>query len=223
MALVDLVVHDQIAGFKSSAKLARAQSGAVKLDGEGRHEPNEPITAARCGAPRGCALQIVARRGFASASGPGLSASPRSEAGSPEAGSRLAASHGPQPQSPQAWRRLDADLQSRHAWIRRHVHRRPSAPHPTGYQWGVSGPDHGVDLGEIQETLEQVAIEALDARMRASRSMMRSAISIPRLVEFHAAMRDALLVEIPTRAPLGLPRLVARRSSARCPSEAPQG
>jgi tyrosyl-tRNA synthetase len=58
MALVDLVVHDQIGGFKSKRDAReRIKSGAVKLDGEVVTEPNEPITAARCG-PEGLRLQI---------------------------------------------------------------------------------------------------------------------------------------------------------------------
>jgi hypothetical protein len=58
--------------------------------------------------------------------------------------------------------------------------------------------DHGVDLGEIQDDLEQVAIEALDARMRGV--SLDDAVRdprFPRLVEFHDGLRDALLVEIP--------------------------
>jgi hypothetical protein len=56
----------------------------------------------------------------------------------------------------------------------------------------------GVDLGEIQDELEQVAIEALDARMRGV--SLDDAVHDPRfahLVEFHEGLRDALLVEIP--------------------------
>jgi tyrosyl-tRNA synthetase len=56
--LVDLVVHDLIAGFKSKRDAReRIKSGAVKLDGEVVSEPNELITAARCGSD-GLRLQI---------------------------------------------------------------------------------------------------------------------------------------------------------------------
>jgi tyrosyl-tRNA synthetase len=58
MALIDLVVHEQIGGFKSKRDAReRIKSGAVKLDGEVVTEPNELITAARCGA-EGLRLQI---------------------------------------------------------------------------------------------------------------------------------------------------------------------
>jgi hypothetical protein len=59
-------------------------------------------------------------------------------------------------------------------------------------------PDAGVDLGELEDDLEQVAIEALDARMRGV--SLDDAVHDPRfahLVEFHEGLRDALLVEIP--------------------------
>jgi hypothetical protein len=67
-------------------------------------------------------------------------------------------------------------------------------PHPAGLSTGATG----VDLGEIQDELEQVAIEALDARMRGI--ALDDAVRDPRfphLVEFHEGLRDALLVEIP--------------------------
>jgi tyrosyl-tRNA synthetase len=58
MPLVDLVVHDLIGAFKSKRDAReRIKSGAVKLDGEVVTEPNELITAARCG-PEGLRLQI---------------------------------------------------------------------------------------------------------------------------------------------------------------------
>jgi hypothetical protein len=59
-------------------------------------------------------------------------------------------------------------------------------------------PAAGVDLGELEDDLEQVAIEALDARMRGV--SLDDAVHDPRfahLVEFHEGLRDALLVEIP--------------------------
>jgi hypothetical protein len=59
-------------------------------------------------------------------------------------------------------------------------------------------PTAGVDLGELEDDLEQVAIEALDARMRGV--SLDDAVHDPRfahLVEFHEGLRDALLVEIP--------------------------
>lgn len=74
-------------------------------------------------------------------------------------------------------------------------------PHPSGLSTGfTSGASEGggVDLGEIQDELEQVAIEALDARMRGV--SLDDAVRDPRfphLVEFHEGLRDALLVEIP--------------------------
>lgn len=55
-----------------------------------------------------------------------------------------------------------------------------------------------VELGEFREELEQVAIEALDARMRGL--PLGEAVHddrFPNLVEFHRDLRDALLVEIP--------------------------
>lgn len=54
------------------------------------------------------------------------------------------------------------------------------------------------DLGELRQELEQVAIEALDARMRGID--LASAVSDPRfalLSGFHRDLRDALLMEIP--------------------------
>jgi hypothetical protein len=74
-------------------------------------------------------------------------------------------------------------------------------PHPAGLSDLASGASvggAGVDLGEIQDELEQVAIEALDARMRGV--ALDDAVRDPRfphLVEFHEGLRDALLVEIP--------------------------
>ncbi|PRP93038.1 hypothetical protein ENSA5_45990 [Enhygromyxa salina] len=56
----------------------------------------------------------------------------------------------------------------------------------------------GVDLAELKDELEQVAIEALDARMRGV--SLDAAVHderFPQLVEFHEGLRDALLVEIP--------------------------
>ncbi len=54
------------------------------------------------------------------------------------------------------------------------------------------------DLGELRHELEQVAMEALDARMRGID--LASAVSDPRfglLSGFHRDLRDALLLEIP--------------------------
>jgi hypothetical protein len=59
-------------------------------------------------------------------------------------------------------------------------------------------PGAGVDLPELRDELEQVAIEALDARMRGVTP--DAAVydeRFPHLVEFHTGLRDALLVEIP--------------------------
>jgi hypothetical protein len=59
-------------------------------------------------------------------------------------------------------------------------------------------PGSGVDLPQLRDELEQVAIEALDARMRGVRPDV--AVRDPRfpnLVAFHTGLRDALLVEIP--------------------------
>ena len=48
ISLLDLVVHDQIGGFKSKRDAReRIKDGAVKLDGEIVTDPNEMITAAR--------------------------------------------------------------------------------------------------------------------------------------------------------------------------------
>lgn len=55
-----------------------------------------------------------------------------------------------------------------------------------------------MDLGELRDELEQVAIESLDARMRGM--TLDDAVHDPRfahLVAFHDGLRDALLVEIP--------------------------
>ena len=61
-----------------------------------------------------------------------------------------------------------------------------------------AGPGIGVDLAELQDELEQVAIEALDARMRGV-NLGRAVHDerFPHLIEFHEGLRDALLVEIP--------------------------
>ena len=56
----------------------------------------------------------------------------------------------------------------------------------------------GVDLGELQDELEQVAIEALDARMRGvSIDVAVHDERFPHLMSFHEDLRDALLLEIP--------------------------
>jgi hypothetical protein len=59
-------------------------------------------------------------------------------------------------------------------------------------------PGSGVDLLELRDELEQVAIEALDARMRGVRpdAAVRDE-RFPNLVAFHTGLRDALLLEIP--------------------------
>ncbi|MCA9699059.1 MAG: hypothetical protein KC431_16170 [Myxococcales bacterium] len=56
----------------------------------------------------------------------------------------------------------------------------------------------GFDLGELREDLEQVAIEALDARMRGF-GLAEAVVDphFPNLVEFHRGLRDAMLLEIP--------------------------
>ncbi|NVB39739.1 hypothetical protein G6O69_17985 [Pseudenhygromyxa sp. WMMC2535] len=56
----------------------------------------------------------------------------------------------------------------------------------------------GVDLAELRDDLEQVALEALDARMRGI--SLAEAVTDERfanLVAFHSGLRDALLLEIP--------------------------
>jgi hypothetical protein len=63
----------------------------------------------------------------------------------------------------------------------------------------TSGTDPGSgDPLELRDELEQVAIEALDARMRGVRpdAAVRDD-RFPNLVAFHTGLRDALLVEIP--------------------------
>lgn len=58
ISLLDLVVHEQIGGFKSKRDAReRIKSGAVKLDGEPVTEPGETIDVARC-PPEGLRLQI---------------------------------------------------------------------------------------------------------------------------------------------------------------------
>ena len=60
------------------------------------------------------------------------------------------------------------------------------------------GAGAGVDLSQLKDELEQVAIEALDARMRGVN--LDAAVHdqrFPHLIEFHEGLRDALLVEIP--------------------------
>lgn len=57
-----------------------------------------------------------------------------------------------------------------------------------------------IDLSQLREELEQVAIEALDARMRGLN--LPSAVHdpddrFPNLRDFHRGLRDALLLEIP--------------------------
>ncbi|NVB39738.1 tyrosine--tRNA ligase [Pseudenhygromyxa sp. WMMC2535] len=60
--LLDLVVHDQVVGFKSKREAReRIKSGAVKLDGEVVTEAMENIDAARCGG-EGLRLQIGRKR-----------------------------------------------------------------------------------------------------------------------------------------------------------------
>jgi hypothetical protein len=56
----------------------------------------------------------------------------------------------------------------------------------------------GIDIAELRDELEQVAIEALDARMRGV--TLDDAVAdarFPHLVAFHDGLRDALLIEIP--------------------------
>ncbi|MFV8755053.1 tyrosine--tRNA ligase [Nannocystaceae bacterium ST9] len=58
ISLLDLVVHDQIGGFKSKRDAReRIKSGAVKLDGEPATDPAEAIDPGRCG-PEGLRLQV---------------------------------------------------------------------------------------------------------------------------------------------------------------------
>lgn len=61
------------------------------------------------------------------------------------------------------------------------------------------GSETGVDLHELQDELEQVAIEALDARMRGVSIdvAVHDEHHFPSLAAFHEDLRDALLVEIP--------------------------
>ncbi|GEM_PF-1376404 len=57
-----------------------------------------------------------------------------------------------------------------------------------------------IDLSELREDLEQVAMEALDARMRGIdlvRAVRDPDGHFPNLTAFHSGLRDALLVEIP--------------------------
>src|SRR5690349_12111780 len=56
----------------------------------------------------------------------------------------------------------------------------------------------GIDLGELKDELEHVAIEALDARMRgvALDEAVHDA-RLAHLVAFHEGLRDAVLIEIP--------------------------
>jgi tyrosyl-tRNA synthetase len=64
LRLLDLVVHEQIAGFKSKRNAReRIKSGAVKLDAEPATDANEVITAARCGED-GLRLQIGRKKRF---------------------------------------------------------------------------------------------------------------------------------------------------------------
>ena len=63
---------------------------------------------------------------------------------------------------------------------------------------GETDPGSEVDLPELRDELEQVAIEALDARMRGvSPAMAVYDERFPNLVTFHTGLRDALLLEIP--------------------------
>ena len=62
LKLIDLVVHDQVKGFKSKREAReRIKSGAVKLDGEVVTDANELITPERCGA-EGVRVQIGRKR-----------------------------------------------------------------------------------------------------------------------------------------------------------------
>jgi tyrosyl-tRNA synthetase len=62
LTLLDLVVHDAVKGFKSKRDAReRIKSGAVRIDGEPASEPNEAITAERCGA-EGLRVQIGRKR-----------------------------------------------------------------------------------------------------------------------------------------------------------------
>lgn len=74
----------------------------------------------------------------------------------------------------------------------------PSISSAVVHAFPVEREGAGVDLGELEDELEQVAIEALDARMRGID--LDAAVHDPRfphLRRFHEGLRDALLVEIP--------------------------
>jgi hypothetical protein len=82
----------------------------------------------------------------------------------------------------------------------------------------------GVDLGELEDELEQVAIEALDARMRGVD--LDEAVHddrFPHLVGFHDALRDALLVEIPRELQPWIAAIGGQGVQERLPRAAPAG
>jgi tyrosyl-tRNA synthetase len=62
LKLLDLVVHDEVKGFKSKRDAReRIKSGAVRIDGKIANDPSESITADRCGG-EGLRVQIGPKR-----------------------------------------------------------------------------------------------------------------------------------------------------------------
>ncbi|HLT36024.1 MAG TPA: hypothetical protein VK034_07055 [Enhygromyxa sp.] len=84
-------------------------------------------------------------------------------------------------------------------------------------------PKAGVDLLELRDELEQVAIEALDARMRGVRP--NAAVRderFPNLVAFHTGLRDALLLEIPRDLQPWIAAIGGRDVEAQLPGARPK-
>jgi hypothetical protein len=84
-------------------------------------------------------------------------------------------------------------------------------------------PGSGVDLPELRDELEQVAIEALDARMRGvTPDAAVSDERFPNLVAFHTGLRDALLLEIPRDLQPWIAAIGGRDVEAQLPDAKPK-
>ena len=84
-------------------------------------------------------------------------------------------------------------------------------------------PGSGVDLPELRDELEQVAIEALDARMRGvTPDAAVCDERFPNLVAFHTGLRDALLLEIPRDLQPWIAAIGGRDVEAQLPDAKPK-
>lgn len=84
-------------------------------------------------------------------------------------------------------------------------------------------PGSGVDFPELRDELEQVAIEALDARMRGvTPDVAVRDERFPNLVAFHTGLRDALLLEIPRDLQPWIAAIGGRDVEAQLPGAKPK-